>query len=294
MRPGVGWPPTAQRGGHQTRGRTGPGTGPAASARRVPVAPEEGLVNAPVGTHRRHHRACNLKQLHDGSLPSLAGGAALRRAGRVTRGLGGRLPPGARRVHTFRELALRDASVSTEKRQAATRQTSLDSLAVYQSSDERVTERARARVAGEAVTTRPEHRVRRAARRGAASPAGVTPPSAAPGTKTGPRTGHPGLPLCLTPSKGAAARAPVPPRPGAAHTRHASLWPPGRDGTRGVAADAPLPPQVHGSETRRLKSETVTAPQSLNVREIRTRSKPFLALCDSALSETVPVLSSIL
>lgn len=142
MRPGVGRPPTAQRGGHQTRGRTGPGTGPAgwpaaaASARRVPVASEEGLVNAPVGTNRRHHSACDLKQLHDGSLPSLAGGAAPRRAGRVTRGLGGWLPPGARRVHTFRELALRDASVSTEKRQAATRQTSLDSLAVYQSSDE--------------------------------------------------------------------------------------------------------------------------------------------------------------
>lgn len=248
MRPGVGCPPTTQRGGHQTRGRTGTGTGPAgwpaaaASARRVPVVSEEGLVNAPVGTNRRHHSACDLKQLHDGSLPSLAGGAAPRRAGRVTRGLGGRLPPGARRVHTFRELALRDASVSTEKRQAATRQTSLDSLAVYQSSDERVTERARARVAGEAVTTRPEHRVRRAARRGAASPAGVTPPSAAPGTKTGPRTGHPGLPLRLTPSKGAAARAPAPPRPGAAHTRHASLRPPGRDGTRGVAADAPLLP----------------------------------------------------
>lgn len=32
----------------------------------------------------------------------------------------------------------------------------------------------------------------------------------------------------------------------------------------------------------------MTAPQSLNVRKIRTRLKPFLALCDSALSESSP------
>lgn len=290
----------AQRGGHQTRGRTGPGTGPAgwpaaaASARRVPVASEEGLVNAPVGTNRRHHSACDLKQLHDGSLPSLAGGAAPWRAGRVTRGLGGRLPPGARRVHTFRELALRDASVCTEKRQAATRQTSLDSLAMYQSSDERVTERARARVAGEAVTTRPNTAV-------AGPPAEarrVLPGSLLPllplGRRLGQERGTLGC-LCASLRVKGPRRVHQPPRSPGLHTHATPLSGLPAGTGRGESLQMrPSSPQVHGSDTRRLKSETVTAPQSLNVREIRTRSKPLLALCDSALSETVPVLSSIL
>lgn len=45
---------------------------------------------------------------------------------------------------------------------------------------------------------------------------------------------------------------------------------------------------AHCSETRRLKIRTVTALQSLNVRKIRTHLKPFLALCQSALSDGAP------
>lgn len=79
------------------------------------------------------------------------------------------------------------------------------------------------------------------------------------------------------------------PRSPGLHTLRPSLRPPGRDETQTVAADVPLLLLSHwrnrGFETRRLKSKTVTALQSLNVRKIRTRLKPFLALCDSALSD---------